>query len=387
MTCRTALALTVACVLIACGSVLIAGAGPGVAGAERPDAGQPATSTELQEPPDADATVTRIRVFANGTAEWSLTIRMQLDSEAEEEEFAAFRAEFADNRSMFLSDYRQPRVNAVSDAANLTGREMRATRFTAETGTEGVVRQRGFVTYQFRWEGFASVENQTVSAGDVFESGLFLEENGILVMESPDGYESATVTPEPEETGAGELQWTGPTEFGDRQPSAQFVPEGPDNGSDDSTDGGSTVAADEAPADGGSGDGGLSTGSVVFGTASIAALVGVTAFYLHRRRQEPDTDETSTASGSETSAPETTDESGASTTSDGVPDLATDEDRVLAELEDAGGRMRQSELADQLDWSPSKTSRVLSDMSDGGQVEKLRIGRENVIDLVETDEE
>jgi uncharacterized membrane protein len=65
------------------------------------------------------------------------------------------------------------------------------------------------------------------------------------------------------------------------------------------------------------------------------------------------------------------------------PDLATDEDRVVAALADADGRMRQSDLAEQLDWSASKTSRVLSDMAEDGQIEKLRIGRENVIDLLE----
>ncbi|WP_394357381.1 helix-turn-helix transcriptional regulator [Halorubrum alkaliphilum] len=48
-------------------------------------------------------------------------------------------------------------------------------------------------------------------------------------------------------------------------------------------------------------------------------------------------------------------------------------------------RMRQSAIVEELDWSKSKTSRVLSRMADEGDVEKLRIGRENVIDLAETE--
>jgi uncharacterized membrane protein len=43
--------------------------------------------------------------------------------------------------------------------------------------------------------------------------------------------------------------------------------------------------------------------------------------------------------------------------------------------------MKQSDIVDALDWSKSKTSRVLSDMAEADRVEKLRIGRENVISL------
>jgi Uncharacterized membrane-associated protein/domain len=59
----------------------------------------------------------------------------------------------------------------------------------------------------------------------------------------------------------------------------------------------------------------------------------------------------------------------------------TDEDRVVTILKTEGGRLRQTAIAERLGWSDSKTSRVLSDMVETGTVEKLRIGRENVIDL------
>jgi hypothetical protein len=393
------LALTLAVVLLlACGSALVAAADSGGTGGPGPavsavgpgdDAGQSASLSELQEPPDTDATVTRIRVLPNGTAEWSLTIRMQLDSEEAEERFAAFEEEFAANRSTFVDNYREPRVDAISDAENLTGREMTATGFDAETGTEAVVRERGFVTYQYRWVGFAPVEDGVVRAGDVFESGLFVEENGILVVESPDGYEVTTVEPEPDETGESELRWEGPVSFSDRRPSVAFAPSDDPgdttDGTADDTPGDTTADGDDSPGDDGS-DGGLSTGPVLFGTAGIAVLIGAGAFYLHRRRQHPDPEDTpaagdvtdGVATGSETATG-----AEAATDSDEMPDLATDEDRVLAALEAEDGRMKQSELADQLDWSPSKTSRVLSDMADEGEIEKLRIGRENVIDLAD----
>ncbi|CDK40607.1 uncharacterized protein BN903_57 [Halorubrum sp. AJ67] len=48
--------------------------------------------------------------------------------------------------------------------------------------------------------------------------------------------------------------------------------------------------------------------------------------------------------------------------------------------------MKQSDVVEELGWSKSKTSRVLSRMADAGGVEKLRIGRENVIDLADGDD-
>lgn len=391
------LTLSVVCLLFACSLAVVAG--PGAAGVADSagssvgaDAGQDIPLSELQEPPDTDATVTRIRVLPNGTAEWSLTIRMQLDSESAEAEFAAFQDEFAANRSAFVDSYREPRVDAVSDAENLTEREMTATGFDAETGTEAVVRQRGFVTYEFRWVGFAAVENGSVRAGDVFESGLFIEENGILIMETPEAYEPTAVEPGPDETGNGELRWEGPVSFGDRRPSAVFTPaDAPADDPGGTTDG-STDSTPDDTADGEPGDpddgagGGLSAGTVLFSTAGIAVLVGAGAFYLHRRRQHPDPDDRSRSGEAETGTAGEADTNAvgkAETDTDEMPDLATDEDRVIAALDAEDGRMKQSELADRLDWSPSKTSRVLSDMADEGSVEKLRIGRENVIDLAD----
>ena len=236
-------------------------------------------------------------------------------------------------------------------------------------------RERGFVTYRFRWEGFAPVDDGAISVGDTFEDGLFLEENSLLIIRMPDGYESTAVEPDPDQVASNELRWEGPVQFGDERPSAEFVQS---NSTDDSTDG--TDSTDDRS----NGSGGALPGSVLFGTVGVAVLAGVAALYLHRRRQEPDPEESPAgrATDDET-GPDTAKTRQEGTDPGEVPELATDEDRVVATLKAEGGRMRQSDLADQLDWSPSKTSRVLSDMADEGEIEKLRIGRENVIDRVE----
>lgn len=60
---------------------------------------------------------------------------------------------------------------------------------------------------------------------------------------------------------------------------------------------------------------------------------------------------------------------------------STDEQRILAMLEENGGRLRQGEIAGRTDWSKSKVSRLLAGMQRRQEVRKVSVGRENVIFL------
>jgi hypothetical protein len=339
-----------------------------------------------QAPPETDAVVIRASVFPNGTAVWSQRILMQISSDEEEAEFAAFESEFEQNRSLYLDEHRQLMTGAVASAANATNREMSATGFTAEVGRDAVPRERGFVTYRFRWGGFASVENDTVTVGDVFEGGFFLDQSEILVVEGPEGYEATAVEPAADEADGETLEWNGRDTFDGGRPTAQFVPpeDQPSDGDGspgDTTDDGSPGDTTDDQTDS-SDEGGSLSVPMLFG-AGVVLLAGAGAGALYVRRQRQTDDSSPTADNDTTPQPDAGSDDETSAGPDEMPDLATDEDRVLAALEGEGGRMKQSDLADQLDWSASKTSRVLSGMAEEDQVEKLRIGRENVIDLVE----
>jgi hypothetical protein len=61
--------------------------------------------------------------------------------------------------------------------------------------------------------------------------------------------------------------------------------------------------------------------------------------------------------------------------------LLSDEERVERLLGDNGGRMRQADIVTETGWSDAKVSQLLSAMADDGRVEKLRLGRENLISL------
>ncbi|MFW6317235.1 MAG: helix-turn-helix transcriptional regulator [Halorubrum sp.] len=61
--------------------------------------------------------------------------------------------------------------------------------------------------------------------------------------------------------------------------------------------------------------------------------------------------------------------------------LLSDEERVERLLSENGGRMRQADIVTETGWSDAKVSQLLSAMADEGRVEKLRLGRENLISI------
>lgn len=65
--------------------------------------------------------------------------------------------------------------------------------------------------------------------------------------------------------------------------------------------------------------------------------------------------------------------------------LLSDEERVEKLLERRGGRMRQAEIVETTGWSDAKVSQLLSSMAAEDRVEKLRLGRENLISLPDED--
>jgi uncharacterized membrane protein len=68
-------------------------------------------------------------------------------------------------------------------------------------------------------------------------------------------------------------------------------------------------------------------------------------------------------------------------TEDPDPSLLSDEERVEKLLERRGGRMRQAEIVETTGWSDAKVSQLLSSMVEDDRIEKLRLGRENLISL------
>ncbi len=334
---------------------------------------------QSQPEPETDNTVTRIELRADGDARWTVRIRTRLSTQAEVDAYRTFQERFRNDTASYLDPFRERIRDVVASAAEATGREMRTTNFTATTDIQQVPRRWGVVSYSFTWEGFAATPENAVRVGDTFEGGLFITENDTLAIEGPPGYGAAAVDPAPTGQENGTLTWVGRVDFADQRPRVRFVPA-------DATPGSATpTATDPGPGSGpgnddGSGDG--TGGEPGAGTDMMLALAGVSAglaavIGLLLWRRTPPGDGTETTAGTAAAA------------DPGDPDtepaaLLSDGERVVRLLENEGGRMRQSAVADRLDWSASKTSRTVSSLAEDGEVEKLRIGRENVVTLADT---
>jgi len=351
-----------------------------------------AVGTEATATPETDNTVTRIEIHANGSATWKLSVRTRLDSDADVEDYEAFQDRFRENRSRYLAPFRDRMRGVVDSAENATGREMAAGNFSVSTRIQEVPRQWGVVTYTFRWDGFAATDGESLVAGDVFQGEYFLAENDTLTFEAPPEYGVEAASPPPDEETERAVTWVGQTSFDDERPRATFEP-APESTDEPATDGPTTGGA----ADDGDAEGSSSSLPLYLLAAVLVAGVAVAGYRLLGGGSESgDADEsggeTSDDSGGSSLPPaadadhadaDADGATGAAAASDTDPALLTDEDRVRRLLDRNGGRVRQAAIADEFDWSDSKTSRVVSTMADDGVVEKLRIGRENVIDLVE----
>lgn len=59
----------------------------------------------------------------------------------------------------------------------------------------------------------------------------------------------------------------------------------------------------------------------------------------------------------------------------------TDTGRINHLLQQHDGRMRQAKIVESTGWSKAKVSDLLADMNESDRIEKLQLGRENIICL------
>lgn len=309
--------------------------------------------------PEGDNTITHIDVNETGAGAWTIQIRTRLETDQAVEEYEAFQDAFRANASERLATFRERITNVVEAAADELNRSMSATAFDVGTRIQEVPRQWGIVEYEYTWIGFGAVSDDEVAVGDVFGGGFYLAEDDALEIAAPAAYTIDETAPSADEVVDGVATWYGREDFLDGQP--HLVATANDDGGGTSGDG-----IGPAPI--------LAFGGVVL----ILAGLGIAWRHGHLSGlfgREDDTDahetESTDADVTPTVAPD---------------DLRSDEDRVMALLEERGGRMKQAELAEALEWSDSKTSRVITEMAEAGELRKFRLGRENIVEFADEDD-
>lgn len=366
--------------------VAIGLAGPGLA-VESHAAVDSASSAQQEAPAEFDFVEYRITVSADGTADWQFRYSLALPDESAIEEFEAFAAEFVEDETQFYENFRHQAEGLATEGTDATGREMTVGDFDRDAYVrDGIVGEdRGIVETSFTWTGFAPVVDGDVIMGDVFDDGLYLGADQRLVVAPGEGlaFDPDRVRPDPDAmthdsiAESESLTWEGGDDgrlFRDQEPQVGFVPadEAGANGTPDDGD-----ADDGADADDGT-PAGLPW-LYIIGALLVLGLLGGLTWFRRAGGPEGESGRTAATSGATGGAPAGAGAAGGPSISD--EELLSDEDRVIALLEERGGRMKQVQIVEETEWSKSKVSMLLSEMEEAGHISKLRVGRENIVSL------
>ncbi|MDG5760701.1 ABC transporter permease [Natronococcus sp. A-GB1] len=435
---RVSIVASVVLVVVLAGSVLGAAATGSTATASDP-ASTPSVQTTQPAVDDGSmlesanpAQEIRINVTESGDAVWTIESRFLLSDEGEVEAFLEYAetASTDEDEGVYDRSLFEPHVETAADA---TDREMTIEDAgwddpqlrSADDGSNESGSTVGVLSYSFTWTEFAAVDGTQIHVGDAFQSDdgpwlSALAEEQRLVIQAPSdhGFHDYNLSVSPQDSA---LIVDGPHQFDEDELEATFL-----RGADDGSSGG----ADFYPASAELLFGGVFVLAILIGTGSYALarwssdsewspalwVSGLLPSNAGERtgggspptgRDDPssaserdaelgavDTDDSRDADSTppvdaRESSGQTfayAEESGADGTGEAVdPELLSDEERVLRLLRRNGGRMKQGSIVSETGWSNAKVSQLLSQMADDEEIEKLRIGRENLITLPEVD--
>jgi uncharacterized membrane protein len=340
-------------------------------GAAAPDGAAQMAVPQQEEPTGPDTTMV-VRLESDGDARWNVTMRFALSEE--DDAFGAVERAF-ENGSEDVGPSVTTFEALAARGSEAAGREMaisdverRGWRPSADTGA---------LTLTFTWSNFAAAEGERLVVGDAFGEPWDIATGQHLAVYPPEGYLPQSFQPGTDNgVSNGVLRWEGPRSFASDQPAIEYS--GGDGGN-------GTAGPGPGPDDG--------VGAVVLAAvAAVLALAVGVAYLLYARRDDgADTDAT-TGPGPSPPGPATTPDGDDGGTAEPDPEaegeggevdetLLSDEERVERLLERNGGRMKQANIVSETGWSNAKVSQLLSTMAEEGRVEKLRIGRENLISL------
>jgi hypothetical protein len=342
------------------------------AGAEVGITPQPAAAADIEY----DTTLLRVDFQEDGDARWTIEYRVDLNDENATDAFEALREDIRANRSEFEGAFTD-RMNRTAQAAeNTTGRGMAIRNMSVETDRDEI-QQVGIVAYNFTWTNFAVADGDELRAGDAI-SGFVLDEGTTLFLTWPDAYGVGDVTPSADESSGGSATWFGQKAFTNDEP--RLVLERAAT-TEDGPPGGTTTAVSDGF--------GLEVLVLVIGVVVCGLAAG--GWYVWRRKGKTGPDATDDggagvagAASGETAGEADAGSSGAVGEADSEEppeELLSNEERVLRLLEANGGRMKQQQVVQELDWTDAKTSQVVGNLREDEEVEVFRIGRENVLAL------
>ncbi len=365
----------VALLVVFSGLVPVSLAGASLADADPQESlgsGDSAPVAQQSTPGIGSETSIVVQLRKNRNARWTVELRYPLETDADRAAFQQVEREYeAGSGSVGIG----PTVfrAAADGASKVADREMQI-RNVNRTGE--VASGTGVLRLTFTWTNFlGNGRNETLVLRDAFltpgnQTWLrSLEGDQELVVRTPPGYFISTNPGLPQRSDS--LIIDGPRRF--EEPGALTIEYRP-------------LDRPPVPWE-------LIIGGAVVAVVAIALVGG----FLYFRRDGSDDRETPAATtdrggDDDDDRVANSARSGAATADaresadDGVDtSLLSDEERVEHLLERNGGRMKQANIVRETGWSDAKVSQLLSSMAEDGRVEKLRLGRENLISLPDAD--
>lgn len=288
---------------------------------------------------EPDAIFIDVRFSGDDRAVWTIEHRYLLEDDAAEAAFEELEADIEDHPDEYRDRFADRMESTTEMAAMATGRSMAVDDVAVETETRSLPRSYGIIRYSFTWHGFAVVEEDTLVAGDAI-TGLFLDESTSIRFSWSDEFGLASVTPTPDDMDDRSLIWRGPHEFTSDEPHVELHRQDADRAVPGMIGGPAVV--------------------VVFALMVALVGVGVAGWRYRSTSAPPDEPNEPTA-------------------------LLSNEEQVLRLLAEHDGRMKQQDVVQQLGWTDAKTSQVVSELREAGEIESFRLGRENVLSIAEED--
>ena len=337
------------------GGVTAAGGTPGVPGDDAVDRVTLVATQEDGDEPSLsgyDELRYEVTLGEDGTGSWTVEYRYRLDDDNESVDWEARQADIEERPSSYLEAFEEDVAADVAEDEAETGRNMLVSGFAIETDETSTAPEYGYVRITFEWDSFAHVEVNRIEVGDAL-GWLELDERVTFDVSWPEEYNETSIEPAPDDRRETAAIWHGEeTDFRDGEPRIEVIETG-----------GKPVETGE--------ESDLLVPVPWLLVAGAAVLVVAGAGWW-MTRDDDHTEATGSTQPAESAQPDRP-----------PPELLSNEERVLWLLEERGGRMKQQEVVSELEWTEAKTSQVVGQLREDGEIEVFRIGRENVLALPE----
>ncbi len=145
-----------------------------------------------------------VELESSGDAEVEISAALNLTDDEQRESFEQLEDDES-VREAIAEGFREDMQFVSREASRETDRELIVGEVTVETERDGD--DVGVVTYRFRWEALAAVDDGRVVLAEPFS--LYDELDRELVVVAPEDHELVSVTPEPDESNATRASWAG----------------------------------------------------------------------------------------------------------------------------------------------------------------------------------